>query len=71
MKRGDRRAKTERVVRRRAKAAKVLGRGEYWQEKPGRMKKRSPVCYCSTCRLARKPSQKGRGPRGPEESNGH
>ncbi len=52
MNRGERRARTERMATRRAKEAKRKG----WPRcNSGRFKKRSPVCYCVMCQMARKP----------------
>lgn len=49
--RGERRRRTERVVCRRLRNAA----SDHWRKTPGRLKKRSPVCYCTICRLSRKP----------------
>lgn len=52
--RGDRRARTERIVARRCLEAKRTG----MRMKPGEFRKRPPVCYCQMCRMARKPGNK-------------
>lgn len=49
MNRGERRARTERVVNRRLRCAAA-----WWRKTPGKLKKRPPVCYCAMCRMARK-----------------
>lgn len=54
--RGERRARTERVVKRRCTVA-----SDFWRKTPGRLKKRSPVCYCVICRLGRKKARNQEG----------
>ena len=64
MKRGERRARTERIVKRRLRLAKSSYAGAFWEKKPGMLKKRAPVCNCRTCRTARKPQGPKRGKEG-------
>lgn len=56
--RGERRARTERVAGKRAKEAKRKG---WTHTEPGRFKKRPAVCYCTMCRMARKPGERKHG----------
>lgn len=53
--RGDRRHRTDRIVKRRLKACDKSD--TYFHAKPGRLKKRPPVCWCQMCRLGRKPQK--------------
>jgi hypothetical protein len=53
MTRAERRARTERVVRRRLRRA-----SSHWKSTPGKLKKRPAVCYCTMCRLSRKRATK-------------
>jgi hypothetical protein len=63
--RGERRQRTERVVKRRLACARWRWTGSYWTKVPGRLKKRPPVCYCPICVLSRKAPR--RIERAPEE----
>lgn len=49
MTRGERRARTDRIVKRRVKQAKVTS----FRTIPGKLKKTPPICYCVVCRWAR------------------
>lgn len=53
--RGERRRRTERIVARRLQYAPKC-----YCKTPGKLRKRPPVCYCTICRLARKPARRGR-----------
>lgn len=52
MDRSERRARTERIVKRRLKAAP---KGDtFFRAVPGKLRKKPPVCYCRICRMSRK-----------------
>ena len=55
--RGNRRAKTTSVVKRRLKMVKCIyseGRDGYYISKPGRLKKNNTSCSCEMCKAGRK-----------------